>query len=74
MAKTCPEGTIPHIVCLPKDLHEKVRKLAEYGKADALIVECAREEILRRWAQFIRDEHQKLPLGDISKKTSKTLK
>jgi hypothetical protein len=60
MAKKKPEGTVSHQIFLSTELHKRVTTLAEYGKADSLIVECVTEAIEPRWKRWLKKENAKV--------------
>ena len=60
MGKKQPEGTIAHTIFLPEDVHKQVTTLADYGKADDLIVECVAEAMKPRWKKWLRQQIEKV--------------
>jgi len=60
MGKAQPKDTVSHYIFLPKELHERVTKVAKYGEADDLIIECVSEAMEKRWREWLRHEAKKL--------------
>ena len=60
MAKKQPPGTVGHTIFLPETLHKQLTTLADYGKADDLLIECLTEAIKPRWAKWIKKQNDKL--------------
>jgi hypothetical protein len=60
MAKLQPPNTVSHQLFLPIDLDKKAKMLAEYGKVDALIIECLEEAIGPRYEKWLKHELAKV--------------
>ena len=72
MAKTKPPGYNSLNVYLPEDLHNKIKSLVKFGKANDLIVECLAEAIAPRWKEWIERHHAELQPLAKSKKAQKS--
>jgi hypothetical protein len=60
MPKQKPPGTVTHTLFLPEEVHKQITTIADYGKADDLIVECITQAMKPRWKKWLKQENEKL--------------